>query len=69
MSTDRGETTPWIKAGRSQSDGQCVEVRRHGGAVEVRDSKNPEGPSLRCAKTEFAAWLECAKSGDLDYLV
>jgi len=69
VSTERGETTPWIKAKRSDTSGQCVEVRRHGGAVEVRDSKNPEGPSLRCARAEFAAWLESAKSGDLDHLV
>lgn len=36
---------PWIKAKRSGSDGQCVEMRRHGGVVEVRDSKDPD-PAL-----------------------
>jgi hypothetical protein len=69
VSVERGEIGPWIKAKRSNTGGQCVEMRRRGGTVEVRDSKDPEGPSLRCAKSEFAAWLECAKSGDLDHLV
>jgi len=61
--------TPWIKANSSESEGQCVEMRRHAGAVEVRDSKNPEGPSLRHTKAEFAAWLDGAKNGDFDHLI
>jgi hypothetical protein len=69
VSINRGETTPWIKAERSQSEGQCVEMRRHSGAVEVRDSKNPEGPSLRHTTAEFAAWLDGAKNGNFDHLI
>jgi len=64
-----GETTPWIKATQSGDQSDCVEMRRHTGAVEVRDSKDPEGPSLRHTKAEFAAWLDGAKNGEFDYLV
>ena len=69
MSINCGEITPWIKARRSQSEGQCVEMRRHAGAVEVRDSTNPEGPSLRHTTAEFAAWLEGAKNGDFGHFI
>jgi hypothetical protein len=64
-----GETTPWIKATKSSDQSDCVEMRHHAGAVEVRDSKDPEGPSLRHTKTEFAAWLCGAKNGDFDHLI
>lgn len=58
--------TAWQKATASNSD-DCVEVRRHFGAVEVRDTKDRgEGPTLRMAPTEFAAWLADAKSGKFD---
>ena len=68
MSTECGGTTPWIKAQRSDSDGQCVEMRRHSGAIEVRDSKNPDGPILRYTSAEWAAWLDGAKNGEFDHL-
>lgn len=54
----------WIKAGRSTSGGQCVEMRRRGSGVEVRDSKNPDGPVLRFPPGEFSAWLRGASRGD-----
>jgi hypothetical protein len=61
--------TPWIKASRSDTQGNdCVELRRHGGMVEVRDSKDV-GPSLRFTDAEFAAWLHGAKHGEFDHLV
>jgi len=61
--------TPWIKA--SASDGNspdCVEMRRHDGLVEVRDSKDPQGPVLKFHAAEFAAWLDGARSGEFDDL-
>lgn len=61
--------TPWIKASRSGDSGNdCVELRRHAGMVEVRDSKDV-GPSLRFTDAEFAAWLHGAKRGEFDHLV
>jgi hypothetical protein len=60
----------WIKAAASGGGGgDCVEMRRHGDAVEVRDSKNPDGPVLRFTHTEFAAWLDGAKQSEFDRLI
>jgi hypothetical protein len=60
--------TPWIKAARSANNNDCVEMRRNGTAVEVRDSKNVTGPVLTLAPTEFGAWLAAARTGELDHL-
>jgi len=61
-------TSPWIKAAASASAGQCVELRRHDGAVDVRDSKDPQGPVLHFTHAEFAAWLDGANRGEFDHL-
>ncbi|HET9654206.1 MAG TPA: DUF397 domain-containing protein [Kineosporiaceae bacterium] len=70
MTTDRTVdiSTPWIKAAASSTSGQCVEMRRIGGAVEVRDSKDPNGPTLRFSGTQFAAWLDGADGGEYTHL-
>jgi hypothetical protein len=60
--------TPWIKAQASGATGQCVELRRAGESIEVRDSKNPAGPVLRFTPGEWAAWLDGAKNGEFDHL-
>ena len=67
MSTD----TPWIKASASGgSGGNCVELRRYAGAVEVRDTKaHGQGPSLELTPAQFAAWLDGAKNGELDAFI
>jgi hypothetical protein len=46
----------WRKTKRSGgSSGNCVEARHNGPTVEVRDSKDPNGPTLSFAP---AAWRE-----------
>jgi hypothetical protein len=60
---------PWIKASASASSGDCVEMRRTGDSIEVRDSKNPDGPRHTLTPDEFAAWLDAAKNGKFDPLV
>jgi hypothetical protein len=60
--------TPWLKARASSEAGGCVEMRRCGAAVQVRDSKNPHGPVLSFASGQFAAWLDGADSGEYAYL-
>lgn len=62
-------TTPWIKASRSGDQGDCVEMRRHAGGVQVRDSKNPDGPVLEFSRSEAAAWLDGAKRAEFDHLI
>jgi len=66
VTTDR---SPWIKASASDGSGACVEQRSRLGLVEVRDSKDREGPTLRFTPVEFAAWLDGAKRGEFDHLV
>jgi hypothetical protein len=62
------DTTPWVKASASGPGGSCVEQRRHAGRVEVRDTKDPDGPVLRFTPAEFAAWLTAARRGEFDHL-
>ncbi|MBI1757761.1 MAG: DUF397 domain-containing protein [Actinobacteria bacterium] len=69
MSADRinRDDTPWIKAA-SSGEGDCVEMRRNAGGIEVRDSKDPASPVLRFTPAEFAAWLDGATKGEFDHL-
>ena len=69
MSDPQGPgTTAWIKATASGGGGNCVQMRRHDGMVEIRDSKDPDGPVLRFTGTEFTAWLDGAKNTEFDHL-
>jgi hypothetical protein len=63
------EHDPWIKAKLSGDQGSCVEMRHTDAGVDVRDSKDPNGPVLRFTKAEFAAWLDGANKGEFDHLV
>lgn len=56
----------WRKSTRSQANGNCVEVRDLGHAIEVRDSKNPAGPVLSFTPAEWEAFLGGAKDGEFD---
>jgi hypothetical protein len=50
-------TDQWKKSIRSQSDGNCVEVRLVDGQVQVRDSKNPDGGALGLDPEAWRAFL------------
>jgi hypothetical protein len=63
-----GRDSVWTKASRSAASGQCVEMRRQAGLVEVRDSKDPEGPMLRFTRAEFLAWVDGAANGEFRHL-
>jgi hypothetical protein len=63
-----GRDGSWVKASRSHSGKQCVELRKQGGVVEVRDSKNPDGAVLRFAGAQFTAWLAGADGGEFGRL-
>ena len=62
--------TPWVKASRSNDVSSCVEQRRFGDTIEVRDTKdNGAGPVLRFTEAEYVAWLDGAKKGEFDHLI
>jgi hypothetical protein len=62
------DSTPWITPTASSGEGNCVEMRRHDGMIEVRDSQDREGPVLRFTDAEFAAWLDGVNKGEFDHL-
>lgn len=55
----------WRKSSHSGGNGgQCVEVARNlSGVVAVRDSKNPNGPSLIVTAGEWRAFLDGVRRG------
>lgn len=60
--------TPWVKARASSSGQTCVELRRRGSVVEVRDSKDPRGPVLAFSPGQIAAWLDGTGRGEFTHL-
>lgn len=66
MTRDSRSRTPtaWIKASRSGSANDCVEMRRDGERVLVRDSKHPHGPMLTFGPEHFSAWISAARHGE-----
>ena len=56
----------WHKSTRSNGSGDCVEVAKLTDGVAVRDSKDPNGPILTFAASEWLAFLAGARDGEFD---
>ncbi|MER7671103.1 DUF397 domain-containing protein [Kitasatospora sp. NPDC096128] len=57
----------WFKSSYSSNGGNCVEVAGNlvaSGAVPVRDSKDPEGPSLVFPADAWSAFVSAVRSGE-----
>jgi hypothetical protein len=64
---ERAMNTIWVKSSLSFSNGNCVEVARlPGGAVGVRDSRDPGGPVLRFTPGEWGVFAGRARLGEFD---
>jgi len=68
MSTDQTPRGPndvvWVKSSYSGSNGgECIEVASVVSTIHVRDSKNPNGPKLSFAPSEWAAFVELTTEG------
>jgi len=64
------DPSQWVKATKSGPDNACLELRRHAGTVQLRDTKaHGNGPILAFPPTELAAWLAGAKRGEFDGLI
>ncbi|MEN3307970.1 MAG: hypothetical protein V7603_4172 [Micromonosporaceae bacterium] len=59
--------TPWFKSTKSGGNGgSCVEVRRHNGKIEVRNTKDREGGTLVFTRDEWAAFVASTQDGEFD---
>lgn len=57
----------WTKSTRSNTTGSCVEVRpTEDGAVQVRNSRHPDGPVNTFTAAEWAAFVEGVRAGEFD---
>jgi len=56
----------WRKSSGSGVQSNCVEVAFATGHVFTRDSKAPTGPIISYNKTEWSAFLDAVKNGNLD---
>lgn len=58
----------WVKSSYSNTDGgNCVEWAPSGaanGTVPVRDSKNPDGPTLTFDTQAWAAFVDAVRRGE-----
>ncbi|NJQ15230.1 DUF397 domain-containing protein [Streptomyces bohaiensis] len=65
--TTTADVTRWVTSSYSNTGDSCVEwvpgIVSTTGAVPVRDSKNPAGPTLAVPVTAFAAFVDGVKSG------
>jgi hypothetical protein len=60
----------WQKSRYSNSQGSCVEMALlPGGDIAVRNSRDPDGPTLIYTRAEIQALLQGAKDGDFDNLL
>ncbi len=54
----------WAKSSHSTPNGgNCVQVRRTTNAVQIRDSKHPDGPVLTFTTAEWRAFTAAIKGG------
>jgi hypothetical protein len=58
-----GLTGFWKKSSHSTT-GDCVEVRRERGVIQVRDSKCPRGPVLEFTDSEWLAFVAGVTAGE-----
>ena len=56
----------WRKSTRSNNNGACVEVRRLAAAVEVRDTKDRNGPVLSFTTGSWRSFVTAIHGGEFD---
>jgi hypothetical protein len=61
-----GLSPDWKKSQRSNGSDSCVEARRIGVGVQVRDSKDRTGPVLTFSEDAWGGFLSALRAGALD---
>ena len=56
----------WRKSTHSSANGSCVEVRRLPHVIEVRDTKDRNGPVLRFSSESWHAFVTSVHKGEFD---
>jgi uncharacterized protein DUF397 len=56
----------WRKSTRSSTNGACVEVRRTMSSVEVRDTKDRNGPVLSFSTEQWGGFVAGLHNGEFD---
>jgi len=57
----------WYKSSFCTSSANCVETRMHtDGSVDIRNSRDPQGPVVSFTKDEWTAFLSGVRSGEFD---
>ncbi len=57
--------TRWHKSTRSSDSGNCVEVAHPDGTVQVRDSKQADGPVLTFDLGAWRQFIDAVRAGRL----
>jgi len=57
----------WFKSTRSTNGSGCVEVAKTPTGVDVRDTKDRQGPVLHFTPEEWDAFVGGAKDGEFDF--
>jgi Domain of unknown function (DUF397) len=65
MTAPQRNESAWFKSTRSAGNGACVEVTFANDTVGVRDSKDPQGPTLDFAPESWTAFVKSIREGHL----
>ncbi|KWT63200.1 hypothetical protein ADL21_03995 [Streptomyces albus subsp. albus] len=61
------DPTIWQKSSYSEPEGNCVELRRHGSSIELRESDNPDAV-ISTTREKLEALIVGVKGGGFDHL-
>ena len=56
----------WRRAHPCSADGNCVEIAHTTDRIQLRDSKDPNGPTLTFTTDEWAAFTDGVRAGEFD---